>query len=260
MDPYNKKLNSVIYSNRGLAFSKLGERIKALEDLNKSLELEPNYVKSLLRRADLNMQREDYSGALNDYVRAQELDSSANLKGKIEEARKKEKAAKKKDYYAILGIARGATDAEIKKAYKTLALKYHPDRNRAKSEVEQQEAAQKFKDIAEAHTVLTDPEKRKRYDCGDIEYDGDQEGGSNFGAGGFDSNVKFSFNGQNTPGMGVDPTQIFQMFFGGAGNEDFQGFQSFKNFGGGREKRAGSRSKGFSGFGGARGFENFGFS
>lgn len=71
MDPYNKKLNSVVYSNRSLAFSKLGERIKALEDLNKSLELEPNYVKSLLRRADINMQREDYSAALNDYVRAQ---------------------------------------------------------------------------------------------------------------------------------------------------------------------------------------------
>lgn len=150
-----------------------------------------------------------------------------------------------------MGIARGATEAEIKKAYKTLALKHHPDRNRAKSEVEQQEAAKKFKDIAEAHTVLTDPEKRKRYDCGDIEYDGDQ-GGGDFGAGGPDSNVKFSFNGQSTSGMGVDPSQIFQMFFG-AGNEDFQGFRSF----GGRERRAGSRGKGFpgfGGFGGARGF------
>lgn len=86
----------------------------------------------------------------------QELDSTLNLKAKIEEAKKKEKQAKKKDYYAILGVAKNATDAEIKKAYKGLALKFHPDRNRSKGEVEQEEASKKFKDIVEAHGVLTD--------------------------------------------------------------------------------------------------------
>lgn len=103
---------------------------------------------------------------------------------------------------------------------------------------------------------MTDPEKRKRYDCGDIEYDGDQGGsgfGGGFGGGDFGSNVKFSFNGQNMEGMGIDPSQIFQMFFSGSGNEGFQGFEGFKSFGG-REKRGASKSKGFSGFGGARGF------
>jgi Tfp pilus assembly protein PilF len=49
----------------------LGEQIKALEDFNKSLELEPDYLKSLLRRAEISMKREDYSAALNDFVRAQ---------------------------------------------------------------------------------------------------------------------------------------------------------------------------------------------
>lgn len=57
MDPFNKKLNSVIYSNRALTFMKRGEKIKALQDLNKSLELDPNYMKSLIRRAELNMER-----------------------------------------------------------------------------------------------------------------------------------------------------------------------------------------------------------
>ena len=51
LDPYNKKLNSIIFSNRALCFMKTGEKIKAIQDLNKSLELDPNYMKSLIRRA-----------------------------------------------------------------------------------------------------------------------------------------------------------------------------------------------------------------
>lgn len=84
LDPFNKKLNSIIYSNRALTFMKRGEKIKALQDLNKSLELDPNYMKSLIRRAEINMEREDYTNALNDYSKIQELDPSANMKPKIE--------------------------------------------------------------------------------------------------------------------------------------------------------------------------------
>lgn len=63
------------------------------------------------------------------------------------------------DYYEVLGVARGASDDEIKKAYRQLALKYHPDRNPDDSEAEN-----KFKEAAEAYDVLRDPEKRARYD------------------------------------------------------------------------------------------------
>ncbi len=64
-----------------------------------------------------------------------------------------------KDYYAILGVSRNATQEEIKKAYRRVALKYHPDRNPGDKEAEE-----KFKEAAEAYEVLSDPEKRARYD------------------------------------------------------------------------------------------------
>lgn len=80
------------------------------------------------------MERGEYTAAIMDYSKIQELDSSCNMQDKIRVAKKKEKEARKKDYYKTLEIDRNATDAEIKKSYKGLALKYHPDRNRHKSE------------------------------------------------------------------------------------------------------------------------------
>jgi len=66
----------------------------------------------------------------------------------------------KKDYYKILGVGRDADEKAIKKAYRRLAMKYHPDRNLGK----EKEANEKFKEINEAYAVLGDPEKRGQYD------------------------------------------------------------------------------------------------
>jgi len=72
-----------------------------------------------------------------------------------------------KDYYNILGVSKNATQDDIKKAYRKLAVKYHPDKNSGSKVAED-----KFKDIGEAYEVLKDPEKRKQYDQFGHEADG----------------------------------------------------------------------------------------
>src|SRR5213075_2567765 len=84
-----------------------------------------------------------------------------------------------KDYYEILGVKKTATEAELKKAYRDLAKKFHPDKNKGNKEAEN-----RFKEISEAYAVLSDKEKRQQYDrLGREAFSG---AGGPFGAGGFD--------------------------------------------------------------------------
>ena len=69
-----------------------------------------------------------------------------------------------RDFYEILGVSKGCSDEDLKKAYKKMALKWHPDRWAQKSEAEQKTASEKFKEIAEAYSVLSDAKKRQIYD------------------------------------------------------------------------------------------------
>lgn len=95
----------------------------------------------------------------------------------------------KRDYYEVLGIEKGASADEIKKAYRKTALKYHPDRN-----PDDKEAEEKFKEAAEAYDVLSNPDKRARYDqFGHAGMDGAGAGfGGGFGSGGFSMEDIFS--------------------------------------------------------------------
>ena len=106
----------------------------------------------------------------------------------------------KRDYYEVLGLQKGATADEIKKAYRKLAIKWHPDKWQQASEAEQKTAEQNFKEVNEAYAVLSDEQKRARYD---------QFGhaGMNGGFGGGGSTGGFDFNG-----MDFDPFDIFNAF------------------------------------------------
>ena len=122
------------------------------------------------------------------------------------------------DFYDILGVSRDASEAEIKKAYRKLAIKYHPDKNPGDKEAEE-----KFKEISAAFEILKDEEKRRKYD--------------QFG--------HDAFRGGGSSGQGVDPFDLFRDVFGGGGSGG-SGFGSiFEDFfGGGQSSSADTGKRG----------------
>ena len=120
--------------------------------------------------------------------------------------------ADKRDYYEVLGLQKGASDSDIKKAFRKMAMKYHPDKNPGDKEAEE-----KFKEINEAYAVLSDPEKKEKYD--------------RFGHAGVDPNAGFGGGGGFGGFGGFE--DIFDMF-GGA-------FGGFGGGGSGRSRRNGPR-------------------
>ena len=148
-----------------------------------------------------------------------------------------------KDFYAILGVSPDASDADIKKAYRKLARKYHPDKNPGDATAEQ-----KFKDVGEAHSVLSNKEQRQEYDA----IRQMARGGARFRAGG--------------PGGGGGFEDIFSAFGGGPGGTrvrystggrgeagpDISDILS-QMFGGGAAQRAGAPPGGFDAYGAPRG-------
>ena len=162
----------------------------------------------------------------------------------------------KMDYYDVLGGSRSASASEIKKAYRKLAKKYHPDTNAGNKEAEQ-----KFKEVTEAYNVLSDEEKKKMYDqFGHAAFDGSAPNGAYQGnAGNYGSGFGGSYSGAYQDANGAyheyhfnssDMGDIFDDMFGNIfhGDESGKGFGSFRSGSTGGFKGFGSGgSKGFGG-------------
>ena len=132
--------------------------------------------------------------------------------------------AEKRDYYEVLGLQKGASADDIKSAYRKAALKWHPDRWVSGTDAEKKTAEEKFKEASEAYSVLSDPDKRAKYD--------------QFGFAGVDGAA-----GQDwSQGFG-SLNDILNNLFGGAFGGAFSGFGGFGGFGGGSQGRQKQRGR-----------------
>eukprot|EP00063_Salmo_salar_P059617 XP_014034452.1 PREDICTED: dnaJ homolog subfamily C member 7-like isoform X1 [Salmo salar] len=203
IDPNNIKTNAKLYCNRGTVGAKLNKPDQAIEDCTSAIKLDDTYIKAYLRRAQCYMDIEQYEEAVRDYEKVYQTEKTKEHKHLLKTAQLELKKSKRKDYYKVLGVGKNATEDEIKKAYRKRALMHHPDRHSAATPEVQKEEEKKFKEMGEAFTVLSDPKKKTRYDCGhDLEDD---------------SNNMGDFNANN----------IFKTFFGGpAGGFSFESNQN----------------------------------
>lgn len=211
-----------LFFNRASANANLRKHPEVISDCTEALQYDNEYMKAILRRASSYLcigGEEECQKAISDYTEAMEIaerkgdqEAQKDLKKKLQQAQVQLKRSKQKDFYKILNVARDASDAEIKKNYRKAALKWHPDRHSNSSDEKKKEAEKVFRDINLAYEVLSDQEKKRKYDSGvDIE-DLDNP---HAGAGG---------HGMHGHG-GVDPSVLFQMFMqqqgGGMGGFHF---------------------------------------
>ncbi|KAI0758959.1 protein prenylyltransferase [Fomes fomentarius] len=198
------QIRAMLLSNRATTLVKLGRYEDALADTEASLLLNPTSFKALRTRARIHLHMENYDASIADFKSAIEQAGFENcdadvraLKSELKKAEVALKRSKTKDYYKILGVERDCTDAEVRKAYRRESLKHHPDKGGDE---------EKFKLVVEAHGVLSDPQKRQRYDLGED----DDEGMG------------------NGMGPGVDLSELFAQFHGaGFGARGPAGFSSF---------------------------------
>lgn len=129
------------------------------------LELHDGHFDALLRRGEASILTGEYQQAINDFQRAQQQQpQNGAAHDGLQRAQRLLKQSQQIDYYKELGVARNANDREIKKAFRKLALQYHPDKH---TESDKEAAEKKFRIVAEAYEILADPEMRGKYDRGE---------------------------------------------------------------------------------------------
>ncbi|KDO44238.1 hypothetical protein CISIN_1g043837mg [Citrus sinensis] len=200
LDPNHTAHNVHLYLGLCKVLVKLGRGKDALSSCTEALNINEELIEALVQRGEAKLLTEDWEGAVEDLKSAaQQSPQDMNIREALMRAEKALKMSKRKDWYKILGVSKTASISEIKRAYKKLALQWHPDKNVDNRE----EAENKFREIAAAYEVLGDDDKRARYDRGeDIEETGMGGGGFNFGGGG--QQFTFHFEGGFPGGFGGD--------------------------------------------------------
>ncbi|KAL2360753.1 hypothetical protein RJZ56_006361 [Blastomyces dermatitidis] len=220
VDPKNKDINSKLLQNRAQAYLNLSNYDKAIEDCTDALKLDPSYVKAQRVRAKAYGASGNWEEAAREFKKIAE--ANPNEKGIQEEVRNADfelKKSQRKDYYKILGVDKNASEQEIKKAYRKLAIQHHPDKN-----IDGDKGDTQFKEIGEAYEILSDPQKRASYDNGDDLLDPADmfaRGGASFahmgGMGGMGG--MHGMGGMGGMGGGqnihIDPNILFNMMNGG---------------------------------------------
>ncbi|XP_016733782.1 dnaJ protein P58IPK homolog isoform X2 [Gossypium hirsutum] len=201
LDPNHLAHNVHLHLGLCKVLVRLGRGKDALSSCSEALNIDEELLEALVQRGEAKLLTEDWEGAVEDLKSAAEKSpQDMNIRGALMRAEKALKLSKRKDWYKILGVSKTASVAEIKRAYKKLALQWHPDKNVDNRE----EAEAQFREIAAAYEVLGDEEKRTRYDRGeDIEDIGMGGGGFNpFGGGGGGQHFTFTFDGGFPGGFG----------------------------------------------------------
>lgn len=190
----------------------------------------------------------DWEAAVRELKSLQEANpQDTSIAKELRQAELELKKSKRKDFYKIIGVEKDASENDIKKAYRKLAIVHHPDKN-----PDDEGAEKRFKEIGEAYETLSDPEKRARYDSGEDLIDpSDMFGG---GAAGFSGGMG------GMGGMGISPEVIFNMMNsqgGSGGGFSFSQGGSGAGFGSASSSARGSRAGRSSTAGGFPGGFNF---
>ncbi|KAI3447599.1 hypothetical protein Pfo_004264 [Paulownia fortunei] len=200
LDPNHSAHNVHLHLGLCKVLVKLGRGKDAVTSCTEVLEIDGDLVEALVQRGEAKLLIEDWEGAVADLKSAAEKSpQDMNIREALMRAERSLKLSQRKDWYKILGVSKTASMSEIKKAYKKLALQWHPDKNVDNRE----EAEAKFREIAAAYEILGDEDKRTKYDSGeDIDDMGMGMGGGGFNPfGGGGQQYTFHFEG-GFPGGG----------------------------------------------------------
>jgi len=155
---------AVIYANRAAAYKNLNDFDEAIRDLSSAIDRNDAYVKAYVRRAQCYSELDCWDEVIKDYSSAISLEPfNTEYVTLLESAQKKLQEQKNRSYYDVIGVPAFSSPGDIKKSYRLLALKYHPDKV-AGTGTSPIKAEKLFKEIQFCYEVLSDPQKKAQYD------------------------------------------------------------------------------------------------